>query len=285
MNIKSNLALMAGVLTLSALVHLGITTPPSAAATGGTTLNDYFNLPTQPNWQDLFNADGSLRSLPDGTGAAFMPDNISAGTAIDMTAVLNGTVINAAVEPQHDLGNTYLFHTVDNSGNLVVYAAVERLGIPGGESFIEFTLSQAPYLVRQGSPWQIHGESTPGDLTVKMIFIDGALTAVDLNQSTATGDVQTLESFWPTVGAACTGQPNNFAFCSGALTAGLPTANQEVWDAWYQKIPSTPADQFAQIGINFGRLSGINPDTLSLTVRTPEDIVLAPATVQRRAQP
>lgn len=285
MNIKSKLALMAGVLTLSALVHLGITTPPSAAATGGTTLNGYFNLPTQPNWQDIFNADGSLRRLPDGTGAAFMPDNISAGTAIDMTAALNGTVVNAAVEPQHDLGNTYLFHAVDNSGNLVVYAAVERLGTTGGESFIEFTLSQVPYLVRQGSPWQLHGESTPGDLIVKMIFIDGALTAVDLNQLTEAGDMQTLESFWPTADTACTGQPNSFAFCSGTLPAGLPAANQDVWDGWYQKVPHTTADQFAQIGINFGRLSGINPETLSLTVRTPEDIVLAPATVQRRAQP
>lgn len=254
--------------------------------TGGTALNDFFSLSSpELSWQQIFNSDGSLNPLPDRSGAEFFPDNISAGIATDMSTLNNGVVFNDTVLSQNDLGNTFLYYTIDQSGDLIVYLGVARLGTTGGESFIDFTLSQSPFFVRQGNPWPVFGSYTPGDLTIRLSFVDGNLSSVETSRWTEAEYLQTINSSWPIADSACSGQPNNLAFCAGTLPSGLPPTNQDVWDRYYNKVSVPAANQFVEVGVNVSKLLGVNASTLSLTVKTPEDIVLAPLTIQGRTQP
>lgn len=238
-----------------------------------------------PGWVDIFDSKGKVKDLRGGVSAAFIEDNISAGVATDMSKLVSAnTVDNGTVQAVNDLGNAYVYRTVDAAGNLVLFAGVERLGVAGGTSYIVFEFSRDTIQVWSGIPWQIHGQKTAGDLTVRMNFVEGSLKSVEFKQLAAdgSGEYRILKTDWPIGGQACTGSDGLYAFCSGAVVTGLAPTNSDVWDLKGTPVSIPAADQFVEVGINVGRLLGTNPDYSSLTLRTPEDIAFGTGLLLRR---
>lgn len=123
-----------------------------------------------PDWEDLFNADGSLRDDLDGAlsaspngiadvvdyggiTASFVQDDVSAGNAIDRTTfVSKGSDKNSdppstlrwgsdSVPAKNDVGNAYVQAVLDN-GHLIIYAGVERVE-EDGANHVDFEFNQA----------------------------------------------------------------------------------------------------------------------------------------------
>lgn len=238
-----------------------------------------------PGWVDIFDSKGKVNNLRGGISAAFIEDNISAGIATDMSVLTCADLVNnETVQSINDLGNAYVYRTADTAGNLVLFAGVERLGVPEGSTYIDFEFSQDKIQVWSGVPWKIQGKKTTGDLTVRMNFVNGALQNVEFKQFTAdgSGEYRILKTDWPIDGRTCNGSDGLYAFCSGAVQTGLAPTNQDIWDQWGTPVTVPAADQFVEVGVNVGKLLGSNPDFSSLTLRTPEDIAFGTGLLLRR---
>jgi hypothetical protein len=213
------------------------------------------------DWAAIFNSDGTVRDLQGGIDAVFLPDNISAGIATDMSAlpVVDNVVYNNAVPSVHDLGNGYVYATRDASQNLVLHAGMERLNSTE-DTFVEFEFNQGVVGVTTGSPWPLEGGRTANDIQVRMDFTSGVLSNVVLR-------------VWDGSGFAAAG-PGSLSYASGAPVPGLPPTNTEVWDSNYQKVTVPSADSFVEASVNIGLLFGANIEYTSIVVRTPKDINL-----------
>ena len=91
-------------------------------------------------------------------------------------------MFNSVVDADHDLGNAYIYVTESAAGNLVLYAAAERLGT--GDSSIEFEFNQGKFVLGhggygEGRPWEVVGEREPGDLLLRLSFGFGELGSVE----------------------------------------------------------------------------------------------------------
>lgn len=259
------------------MAALGAELPGYANLTGSTEPG--------PSWTDLFDETGKVKDLLGGHSAAFIEDNISAGTATDMSILIsNDYVDNGTVQPYHDVGNVYVYRTTDTVGNTVLFAGVERLGAAESYSYIDLEFTKTPFLVRQGSPWKIYGDRTSGDLLVRMNFNSGELQNLEFKQwvideLSANGTYQTIETAWPLDGQACNGSDGLYSFCVGTPLVGLPPTNPEVWSLNFESVEVPASDSFIEVGMNIGRLSGANFELSSLTIRTPEDIAFGASTL------
>jgi hypothetical protein len=246
---------------------------------------------TGPDWDDIFSVGGLLRDdypydfsgepagngIPDfvdlyaGEAAVFMEDDVSLGGAIDTTAFsyADGVVLNAAVAPEHDLGNSYVYAAFDSLGNLVIYAGTERLA--AGDSFVEFELNQAHIRLGHGPPWAVTGDRVAGDLLVRVTFAGGYLNSVSISRwveidpaSGASGFVE-IESL---IGEGC-----NFSetLCitgnAGEIDGGSWRNFDTVGDG---EVIS--ANRFVEFGIAADAVLGSRPDYTSIQVRSPQDI-------------
>lgn len=245
----------------------------------GIELPGYANLTGSaepgPGWTDLFDESGKVKDLFGGHSAAFIEDNISAGVATDMSILLsNDYVDNGMVQAINDLGNAYVYRTTDADGNIVLFAGVERLGVSESSSYIDIEFTQGKIQVWSGIPWKIQGQRINGDLIIRVNMVAGAVDNVEFKYyaGEAAGGYQVLETAWPFDVQACNNSNDIFAFCSGSKPAGLVATNSDVWNIWGTPVVAPVADSFVAVGVNVGRLLGINPDYSGLTLRTPEDI-------------
>jgi len=234
-----------------------------------------------PDWAELFNADGSARDdypfdgagnpmgngVPDyqelygGQWAVFTADYVSVGSGFEGDALkADGRVFNSVVEADHDLGNAYVYSTTDSSGNLVLYAAVERLG--DGDSTIELEFNQDLFRLGRGgfgvdAPWSVNGSRISGDVLVTMAFSGGALGDVSAN-------VWTGSSWMPLVnrvGEGCDAAEYLCAISNAGLIDGGEWNGQAI-----------EAGRFVEIGVNVGSLvSGPQPVFTTVRLRTPQD--------------
>ncbi|CAG1008541.1 hypothetical protein ANAEL_03684 [Anaerolineales bacterium] len=268
---------------------LGLLLATTVGVAASAELPGYANLVgtgvSGPGWGDIFDSSGKVKDLKGGVSAAFIEDNISSGVATDMSKLISADIVdNGTVQPVNDLGNAYVYRTADAAGNLVLFAGVECLGMAEGTSYIDFEFSQDKIQVWSGIPWQIHGQKTAGDLTVRLNFVNGALQSVEFKQlaGDGSGESQILKTDWPVGGQACTGSNGLYAFCAGTVITGLAPTNSDVWNLKGTPVLIPAADQFVEVGINVGRLLGSNPDYSSLTLRTPEDIAFGTGLLLRR---
>lgn len=231
-----------------------------------------------PDWEDLFDAEGSLRDddangTPDyqevfgGRWAVFSADDVSLGTGFESTALAaDGRIYNGTVASDHDIGNAYTYLTTDSVGNVVVYVGVERLG--GGDSQLEIELNQDHFRLGHGGfgtgvPWEVLGTRISGDVRITLIFAAGALGSVTLERWDGSG--------WASVDAL-TGESCNLgetlcAVCNSSEVDGGPWPNYDLTDDPEQ----IGANKFVEIGVNVGALLGGPPDFTTVWLRTPED--------------
>jgi hypothetical protein len=240
-----------------------------------------------PDWASLFAADGTARDdhplnpdgsqgngIPDylelyqGLWAIFEADYVSLGSGFEGSAIAeNGGVRNGVVAADHDLGNAYVYTTVDAGGSLVFYAATERLG--AGDSFVEFELNQQRFRLGRGGygvgrPWEVLGNRLPGDLRLHLQFAGGALSRVDALAWNG-GDWALFSSV---AGQGCDGEEALCAVANAALVDGGPWPNHDTGGDAEQISPN----RFVEIGVNVGALLGAQPEYVTVSIRTPQDI-------------
>lgn len=235
-----------------------------------------------PDWEDVFDADGAWRDddangVPDfqevhgGTWAVFSADDVSQGSGFESTALAgDGRIYNGTAAGDHDLGNSYAYTTTDGLGNVVLYAAAERLG--GGDSSLEFefnhdhfTLGRGGY--GKGEPWEVVGSRVVGDVLVKLSFSAGALGLVEASNWDGTGWVL-LESF---TGEGCNAAETFCAICNAGDIDGGPWPNFDATGDPEQ----LSGGRFVEFGINLGVLLGAQPDFTTARLRTPQDAAFA----------
>ena len=213
-----------------------------------------------------------------GIDGCAIEDNISAGAALDMSAVAGGPgiadciVYNGPVAAAHDQGNSYMFAIDDSGGDLVVYAGVERLASVA-DTYVEIELNQDRVRVTTGAPWPVRGGRTDDDLLMRVDYSEGAISAVEIKRWVGDGQgggtFQSVATYGGPGAADCGGVPTACLFCSGAPPIAAP---QEVWDAAGNPLAATPPDDFLEIGVNVGALLDDYIEYTSIQVRTPEDI-------------
>lgn len=237
-----------------------------------------------PDWEDLFAADRTLRDdfpapggngIPDyadlyaGQWAVIMEDEVSLGIGIDTTTLVgtDGLVYRGRASAAHDLANAYVYSTFDSGGNLLLYAAAERLD--SGDSYIEFEFNQAHIRLGHGPPWKITGGRTTGDLLARLVFRDGGLDSVAVERWTETSPGQLeFQLVGSLSGESCNAGETICAVSNGTDVDGGPWPNFDT--AGDPEMIST--DRFVEIGINVSALVGPQPDYVSIQVRSPEDI-------------
>ncbi len=230
------------------------------------------------DWAAVFTPDGIVGNLRGGLDAVYLQDNISAGIATDMTALkgaeslADAVVFNGAVPAAHDLGNGYVYATLDASNNLIIFAGVERLNSTEN-SYVEFEFNQDVVGVSSGDPWPIHGARMLNDMLVRMDFTAGILSSVEFNRWDGSG-YEVIGSVTPPAPEGCGGSADLYACCSGSPVQGLPPTNSDIWDLNFTPVRVPNPDSFVQVSLNVGRLIGSNVDFTSIVMRTPEDISL-----------
>jgi hypothetical protein len=252
--------------------------------------------PVEFDWPDLFNPDGSLRDdfddrgssggngIPDafdvygGIDAIFLEDNISAGLATDMSALRgaarlsDSVVYNGTVPSQADLGNAYFFVQRNAQDELLMHAAVERLGVVG-DSFVEFEFNRDRVHVASGRPFAFQGGRVSGDVLVHVSLLDGVPTGIEF-ASWNGADFQLLETVRLTGGQACETAGESLRFCYGPVPEDLPPTNMEVWNGQGVPVEVPSADMLLEVHVNLTRVTGTGHEFSSIQVRSPEDIIL-----------
>lgn len=270
----------------SGLFEVGDGQPPPGAAGHGDVLGSLEQL--GPDWEDLFDAEGRPRDdypydsqgnpvgngVPDyrelygGLWARFEADDVSLGSGFEGSALhAGGGVYNATVPADHDIGNAYVYSTLDAAGNLVLYAGAERLG--DGDSHLEFEFDQGHMRLGRGgygvgAPWEIDGERRVGDLLAKVHFAGGALASASL----AVWDGEAWSVFSSLSGEGCDGGESFCAVLNSAAVDGGPWAN---YDSGPDPELISP-QRFVELGINVGALLGTQPAFTTICVRTPGDV-------------
>lgn len=231
-----------------------------------------------PDWGSLFSADGSARDEYDGEGnpgangvpdyleiygglwAVFNADDISLGSGFEGSALYpDGRIYNSTVTADHDLGNAYVYFTLDSVGNVVLYAAAERLG--GGDSSLEFEFNQEHFRLGRGGygvgvPWEVLGDRSTDDVLVKLTFAGGMLATAEASA----WDGQGWIAVSTVAGEGCDGADALCAVCNGDVIEGGPWNAQQVG-----------AGRFVEMGINVGALLGAQPVFTTVRLRTPQD--------------
>ena len=236
-----------------------------------------------PDWADLFNADRSLRDAFDEVGnpvangvpdflegygplslrrdAAFVLDDVSAGQAVDATALLGADLVGpSVVSAADDLGNAYAYGAFNSQLESVLYLGAERLASADGS--LQFELNRLPFQVDPDGV--IVGQRTVGDLLVRVDFAAGTPTLVEI-ESWELVDAEEGIFSWMVVESlpGLPGEPaeqcnlqstvcivsNSIAVDGGAWTSfdsdGLP-------------VEQVAADHFLEIGLNLTRLLGLH---------------------------
>jgi len=236
-----------------------------------------------PDWDDLFGANGTPKDVYDEFGAlgangvpdfldtfdglrvrrdaAFLVDDISAGTAIDgSVAVGAGLVGQGTVEAIHDLGNAYAYTTFDRGNDLILYAGLERLA-PGAGSIV-FEFNRKRFAV--DADGAIVGERSVGDLRVVADFPGGVLGAIQISKWEVV-DAQAGAFDWSSVDTLpinaedpaeqCNAAGTLCAVCNGSTVGGGDWTN---YDSEGNVVTDLSADMFFEFGLNLSALLGVH---------------------------
>lgn len=293
----STIAMRTGATSVLSFLVLGFSIPTVTFAETGLSI---------PVWADLFSPNGSLKDAVDATGAPgangvpdcadppysgidaiFVGDGISDGVATDMSALSDADeldeaiVFNGTVLTSHDLGNAFVFATIDENepANLVLYGAVERLASASDETSIQFEFNQA-VVQALGPDVRLRGRRTEGDLLIQFNLSMGVLNSVEFSRWAAAG-YQPVTTITMTAGTDCSGDGQIQLACDPYLASG-EFNYVSLFEPWSDS-PRDPADTPVEVGapnsllsfgVNVGRLLGVSPNYTSIVVRTPEDIIL-----------
>jgi hypothetical protein len=288
--------------TVADTFELGDSQQPEVPGTGDlTSLAEL----TGPDWQELFNADGTLKDVVDaggnpvsngipdfvdlhqGRAALFVGDDVSAGSGTDLTIrYLVSNLHTGPVVAREDLTNSYIY--LSGAGDsLTLYGGLERT-VTQGPSSVEFEFTQGKFRLGRGWPqttgWEIVGQRTANDVRVVVSFdADGLLSSVDLDvwQEDLDGTFKWMARESLTE-EGC--NPEDLAasppIAAGTLCAfrnqvAVPGGEWSSYDATGQETSELGPDCFFEFGVNLGSLLGLtDPDFEFETVqlRTPTDL-------------
>lgn len=234
------------------------------------------------DWGDLFDADPTDAEIAaaveacGGIDAAFVADQLSVGNLKDDTVFAGSAKNDAPVTTwtwttggspaKDDLTNVYAYATLDEAGELVLFAGVERLA-PKGDSHIDFELNQFPIEPGEDppcddSPCAFSGEKTVGDLLLVMDFKKGGdFGFVEIRRWDG-ADYVVAETIG---GEGCNAADTVCAFNNGStIDAGAwPT-----YDPKGEPTTTLDANAFTEIGVNVSQLFGESPCFVSLTAKS-----------------
>jgi hypothetical protein len=293
------LALLASILLVGSLIaqdsgdtvfsgelfELGDGQPPPGMPGVADILDDVEQ--AGPDWSSLFSADGTAKDdypydetgnplgngiadykeLYNGQWVVFTADDVSLGSGFEGTALYeDGRVYNAVAQADHDIGNAYIYSTVDASGNTVLFGGAERLG--GGDSHLEIEFNQGHFRLGhggygRGEPWEVVGERATDDLLVVLNFTAGALGAVEVSSWDGATWVA-LDSF---SAEGCNAAQTFCAVCNDLEVDGGPWPNHDTTGDPEQ----ISASRFVEVGLNVGALLGVQPSFTTVRLRTPQD--------------
>jgi hypothetical protein len=226
---------------------------------------------SRPDWSAIFGPEGKVIDPQGGVDAFFLEDKISDGIGVDMSVIVPAdkpTVDNGVIAATNDLGNGYVYARRDASGNLQLYAGIERFGSPG-DTYVEFEFHQGLVQVHSGAPWPVHGERKANDVMVRVDFVGGQLSSAKFMRWDGTG-YQTVATVAADGGSECNGA--DYLACS--VVPPLPPILDETWDVAGVPVEPRQPNSFVEVGLDVAALLGSSVEFTSLEVRTPQDIIL-----------
>jgi hypothetical protein len=233
-----------------------------------------------PDWASLFDANGNVQPHA-GLDAAFIHDDLSLPNSPDTTVFTAGGTTNNQQPPQwnwgtqavpsnDDLSTVYSYATLNATGDLVVYAGLERIDPTGGSSHVDFQFLQQPVGLDEAppcdsEPCQFVGQKTVGDLLVAMDFGSGGGSGtVRIFQWNGTS----FDFVTATLGYGCNMADTICGFNNpGPADDGGPWPN---FDQQGNVITTLPANHFTEFGLNVSAILGTTPcfSTLMAATRT-----------------
>jgi hypothetical protein len=246
-----------------------------------------------PDWDDLFNADGTWRDefdefgnpgangvpdfldtwgiFPTRRDVVFVQDAISADTELDPTALVAEGIGEAIVGFAHDIGNAYAYTAFNGDLDSVLYIGAERLASASGiPSFMLFEFNQ------------VGGAPSIGDIRVRADF-DGYLRSIEIAHFEQVGMEDEEPIFdWVAVEAIpvnpedpaeqCNLGGTACAVCNGITVDGGSWSN---FDENGQETTTLAPDTFLEVGLNLSQLVGAGLDLRfdEMQIVTPEDYV------------
>lgn len=234
-----------------------------------------------PDWDDLFNADRTLRDQFDEQGnsgsngvpdfldtygavrvrrdVSFIFDDISGGAGVDTTAwVEPGVVGPSIVASGDDLGNVYAYGAFNSRLESVLYLGAERLATTDAQ--LVFELNREPFFI--DADGSVVGGRSLADVQVEALFVGGVLTSVEL-RSWEILDAELGILGWLTVENLPITPDQSAEQCdpSGALCVvcngiEVTAGSWPSYDDSGLPVTSLPPDSFIEIGINLSRILG-----------------------------
>ena len=234
-----------------------------------------------PDWDDLFNADRSLRDQLDEMGnvgangvpdfldsfgsvrgrrdASFILDDISGGSTVDATAWIQPGVVGPSVVPSgEDLGNVYAYGAINGQLESVLYLGAERLETSDGR--IVFELNREPFSIEEGGA--VVGGRSLADIQLEALFVGGVLTSVEL-RSWEVLDAQQGILGWMTVESLPITPDQSAEQCDPSGSLCVVCNGVEVgagsWPSYDEgglPVSSLQPDSFIEIGLNLSRILG-----------------------------
>ncbi|MBD3867579.1 MAG: hypothetical protein IFK94_05590 [Acidobacteria bacterium] len=241
------------------------------------------SLQAGPDWNDLFDANRQPLDVYDKTGglasngvpdfldafgplrnrrdAAFLLDDISAGSGIDQTVYLSPGAIGAgSVDAAYDLGNAYAYTMFNEAMDYVLYTGLERLA--PGVGRIEMEFNQELFAI--GAAGVIQGSRTEGDLLVGAEYTGAALTAIHLSKWTLVNQ-ETSEFQWVPVESLPINPNDPAEQCNaGGTICALCNSASVDGGAWQNygsdggPIQDLGPDSFMELGINLSSELGVH---------------------------
>ena len=249
--------------------------------------------PTQPDWAEIFDANGDEKPLPaNGQAATFIADDLATSGSVDRTTFSGSNKNNdpigswnwgtGNVPVKDDLSNVYAYAAKSSNGDLLIYAGLERLS-PNGDSHIDIEFNQNEVTLDQlledpptdtcgsdqtagagdGAPCEFvteGGDKTENDFIVSLDYTKGGdLGTLEVRRFTNGNYVHvfTLASEGCNEDADLEGPDNEDVICG--FTNGAPI-NGGPWPNFNSKGVETTADlptnSFAEFGINITKLLG-----------------------------
>ena len=238
-----------------------------------------------PDWASRFDASGASLAGPN---CAFVADDIVPRGSADRTTFAASAATNknnnliatwnwttGNVPLKDDLGNAYTCAVFTDAGELVIYAAGERLA-PEGASHIDFQfyqqdigLDQAPPCDAEQAddpPCEFTGEKQIGDFVVSLDFQQGGkLGSVSVRVWNGTEYVF-VEGTERELGVqGCNAEDTVCAFSNTDATGGGPWPN---YDRHGNVIDTLAPQMFSEFGVNVTEMLGTTPCIATFIVKT-----------------
>ena len=225
------------------------------------------------DWNDIFDANGQLRPDSGVSQAVFMKDDVSMGTAVDLTALADSDILikNGVVATDQDIGNVYTALVPDSDDKMAILGGVERLGDGDGYMTLEFNKDSVGLGAGgfgKDLPWEMTGSRTEGDILLKLNFADGYLASAEVSRWAGAPDTGSYQQVGILSNEGCNEEGTLCALSNDQDIQAGPWLNADP----NEDTATIPAHRFVEFKINAGALVE-QPVYTTVCALTSEDMV------------